>query len=243
MRWDRTWTRSGGYSVNETDFDPARLLPLMEQWSELLIRTPAPVRQQLDAACRAYEHGHLVMAGGEGVGKSTLINAMLGTDVAPTSKYHAGTVAPIYFLHATWHSPQYRVVHQTSEGELLTTKVDQVEFKQWLLQKNNPDNMRGVVRGEVMLDHPLLRDGLRLVDMPGTGGRSSAIADETYAYLSGTALTAVLVNLGSRPMDELVKVCNELQKNQRDVSVAALVVNEHDQDDLASEALYTHLVS
>ena len=159
--------------------------------------------------------------------------------MAPTAESRAGTVAPVYFLHAARHSPGYRVVHRTSEGELLTSEVDREGFEQWLLQEHDPDNERGVLRGEITLNHPLLRDGLRLVDMPGTGGKglSSAVAAETHAYLSGTPLTAVLVNQGSRVMSTLVEVVDELRENQCDVSIAALVVNEHVQDNLAPDKL------
>ncbi|MDI1461051.1 dynamin family protein [Catellatospora sp. KI3] len=206
--------------------DVGRLITLMRSWARELSRPPESIRDAIDIALLAHERGHLVIAGGEGAGKSTLINALLGGEVSPTSDGWPGTVAPVYFSHGPQRTPRYLLVLHASDGTVAERETDRAGFDRHLLQEHNPDNTLGVLRGEVTLDHPLLRSGLRLVDLPGAQGVSAQVAEATRQLLTGTACTLVLVSLGRVSLSVLADVLRDIQASHHDIHLAAVVINE-----------------
>lgn len=126
---------------------------------------------------------NLVVVGGEGQGKSTLINAILGVQVAPEESDQPGTVAPVYITYGRSEEPVYSVQVGDSEARL----VDHAGFRAYLLQAENPDNIKNVRFGFVEIRHALLKRGLRMVDMPGVEGLSGEIAAEARAFIKTNA--------------------------------------------------------
>ncbi len=119
---------------------------------------------------------NVVVVGAEGAGKSTFINALLEADVSTESRSDPGTVAPIH-IEGGDGDTQYGVVVGDPTAPVRVC-ADRADFDAFLLQKHNEDNKKDVIRGRVLMDHPLLWNGLRLVDMPGVAGVSSAVARE-----------------------------------------------------------------
>ncbi|MFH8891974.1 dynamin family protein [Streptomyces sp. NPDC017949] len=224
--------------------DLAELPVALESHHALLPEPEAAVTEAVAALRNACERSHLAVLGPEGAGKSTLVNALVGAEVAPVSEGVPGTVAPV---HVTYGSgPRYRVLRRAGgqgpgrpgiEEEI----SDLADFEHWMLQEHNPHNESEVLRGEIELPAPLLRDGLRLVDMPGIAGVSDQVAAQTANDLDGHAFSVVLVSMGRVSLKGLVDIVRDLSTGSRPARVAAVVFNEFDRRPLTPERLRERL--
>jgi len=134
---------------------------------------------------------NLVVIGAEGHGKSTLINSITGQVLTPQSEQHPGTVAPL-FLEFSPHEMPVFAVKLGDKDDLKVCKTLE-EFCDFVLQKNNRDNHKKVLWGRISCNHPILAQGLRLVDMPGVEGVSPAIALEAQQFIKKQAHAVVAV--------------------------------------------------
>ena len=121
----------------------------------------------------------VVVAGEFKQGKSSLVNALLETDVCPVDDDLA-TAVPTVVRYGSEPSVS---VHLGGGDRAEVETVQPTELAQWVTEVGNPDNVRGVERVEITLPHPLLEQGLVLVDTPGVGGLSAGHAAATAAYL------------------------------------------------------------
>jgi Dynamin family len=95
-------------------------------------------------------------------GKSTFVNALLGRDVLPTG------VLPVTALVTTLtRGPVEQVVVDFADGRRETHPLHCLAGL--VTETKNPQNRLGVAAVTVIVDAPLLADGLQLVDTPGTG--------------------------------------------------------------------------
>jgi signal recognition particle receptor subunit beta len=150
------------------------------------------LRAELDS--RAEASTVVVVAGETKRGKSSLINALLGQpDLLPVD---ADIATGAYIL--VRHGPR------TSAAVLLDEspagrEVPVEELAEWVTPRANPDNVKGVRGVVVSLDHPLLAQGVVLVDTPGTGGLEAAHGAVTKAALR-TADVLIFVVDASAPL-------------------------------------------
>ncbi|MFF5446497.1 dynamin family protein [Streptomyces sp. NPDC012888] len=197
-----------------------------------LLPSPEPaLTDALTALRRSADQAHLAVLGPEAVGKSTLVNRLVGTDVTPESPALPGTVAPVYVRHADVDAPRYRIRLARGDGtdQPVTEDVeDRDAFDHWMLQQHNRDNNRGVLSGHVELSAPMLSGGLSLVDLPGLSGVSAAVSEQTERDLAGRAYSVVLVSMGRGSLRSLLDTVRELVEGPRPTRVAALVFNEAD---------------
>lgn len=201
--------------VNSTARKGQNLLTAIEDAARIaaeFLRQPESVQQVLIEARRLAlrSHTNLVILGGEGHGKSTLINSITGLSLVPTSLNEPGTVAPIVVEWGPSSTPIYRVMHHDgaekvngngdSSAHITCDSAD--AFGTYLLQRFNKDNSKRVRCGVIQIDHDLLRQGLRLIDMPGVAGVSTKVAAESAAFIRGEAYTAVALirNRGYAPL-------------------------------------------
>lgn len=134
-------------------------------------------------------HGrfHVAVAGDVKRGKSTLVNALLGTPVLPT-----GVVPLTAVATEVGHGRLGATVHLLDGGR---RDIPIGELADWVTEPGNPDNRRGVDRVEVRVPAPLLATGLVLVDTPGAG---SVYEHNTTAAADARALAdAAIVVLGA----------------------------------------------
>jgi hypothetical protein len=168
---------------------------------------------------------NLTVIGAEGVGKSTLINAIAGAELTPRERDHPGTVAPTYAEAGDAAQPEFSVVLRADSGdESIHHCADIEEFRRYLLQHENRDNVRGVVRGIVRYNHPVLRRGLRLVDMPGVHASSPLVNQEAKRFLAEETHAVVAVTYGRTGFGALHEVFDDLAV-RRDL-VQAVVINQ-----------------
>ncbi len=112
-------------------------------------------------------------------GKSSLVNALLGTDVCPVDDDIA--TSAITLLR---YGPEPSVqVRRRVDDDVVVETVEPSSLADWVSEHGNPDNARGVERVDISLPHPLLADGLVLVDTPGMGGLGAGHAAATLAFL------------------------------------------------------------
>jgi len=112
-------------------------------------------------------------------GKSSLINALLEANICPVHDDIATAVPTV--VRFAEHT---RVtVHRSSEGRSTTTEIDPADLSAWVGEADQTDIGEGADYVEIAFEHPLLKDGLVLVDTPGVGGLNSAHAQATTAFL------------------------------------------------------------
>lgn len=118
----------------------------------------------------AEDRFNLAVVGRFGRGKSSLMNALIGVERLPTG------ILPLTSVITTvvYGSTEKVVIHY--EGRHLATTIGLDELPQFITQRANPGNVRGVRTAEVQLPAELLRRGFHFVDTPGLG---SAIAENT----------------------------------------------------------------
>ena len=112
-------------------------------------------------------------------GKSSLVNALLGLDICPIDDDIA--TSAITLLR---YGPEPLVeVRRRADDAVVVEQVEPRDLADWVSERGNPDNVRCVERVDISLPHPLLANGLALVDTPGMGGLGAGHAAATLAFL------------------------------------------------------------
>jgi GTPase SAR1 family protein len=127
----------------------------------------------------------VVVVGEKKRGKSSLINALVGIrDLLPVD----ADVATNCFLTLGYGSAEQVVAHDAQSPEGI--EIDRGRIAEFASVEGNrdPDDEdlplhEGVTAVEIRLDHPLLSQGLVLVDTPGVGGLEAGHTEITLATL------------------------------------------------------------
>ena len=123
-------------------------------------------------------------------GKSSLLNAMLGTDVLPVGVTPI-TAVPTRLLYG--EPPAVHVWFANRQPE----RFDISQLPEFVAEQLNRGNEKHVTRIVVQLPSPRLREGIAFVDTPGLGSLATRGAAETLAYLPRCDLGVVLIDAGS----------------------------------------------
>lgn len=125
----------------------------------------------------ASEHFHIVVMGQFKRGKTTFINSLLGAEVLPSS------VVPLTSINTVlrFGNEIGAEVHYLDGS---TAKIDVAELHRFVTEKENPENELGVGRVEVFYPSDYLKDGVCLVDTPGTGSTYLHNDETAYSYLA-----------------------------------------------------------
>jgi small GTP-binding protein len=119
---------------------------------------------------------NLVILGAFKRGKSTLINALLGEPVLPTAIVPLTSVVTIL---GYGESLDIQVHFQNGRSQ----KITQPELADYITEKGNPRNQKGVREVEIAYPSDYLRDGVRIIDTPGVGSVYSHNSEVAYNYL------------------------------------------------------------
>ena len=112
-------------------------------------------------------------------GKSSLINALLGADIAPVDDDLATAVTSLYR-----HGEQpFATVLSTEDGKDIQRTVPLEEALALVREQENPGNARGIRAVEFHISNEFLKTGAVLIDTPGFGGLA----------LSGEGVSRVLL--------------------------------------------------
>ena len=120
---------------------------------------------------------NIVVLGGFKRGKSTLINAMVGSGILPTG------VAPLTsVITKLRYGTKTEAEIAFNDGKRMI--VDVTSINQYVTEKGNPGNTKNVAEVDLHVNSSLLGDGATIVDTPGVGssyGRNTLV---TYDFLA-----------------------------------------------------------
>ena len=123
-------------------------------------------------------------------GKSSLLNAMLGTAVLPVGVTPI-TAVPTRLLYGEPAAVHVWFANRQPE------QLDLSQLAELVAEQLNPGNTKHVTRIVVQLPSDRLREGIAFVDTPGLGSLATKGAAETLAYLPRCDLGVVLIDAGS----------------------------------------------
>lgn len=137
----------------------------------------------------------LALFGRVSSGKSSLLNALLGTSVLPVG-INPITAVPTKLRYG--HT--LRAVVSYGDGRSVAVSVK--ELSQLVTEQGNPGNLKNIVRAIVEVPSPRLKQGILLVDTPGLGSLAKRGAAETLAYLPSCDLALLLIDAGATLNEE-----------------------------------------
>lgn len=138
------------------------------------------------------ERFHLVVLGEFNHGKSTFVNALLGSDILPTGI--TPTTASIN--HVVWaQQPTSRVVLTSGESRFL----DPSQLKEWVTVAGG--HAAEVAYVEVGFPTALLENNVVLVDTPGVNDLNEQRAEVTYGYVPRADAVVFLLDAGQALKD------------------------------------------
>jgi small GTP-binding protein len=138
------------------------------------------------------ERFHLVVLGEFNHGKSTFVNALLGSDILPTGI--TPTTASINHVVFAQH-PTARVVLTTGESRYL----DPQQLKEWVTVAGG--HASEVAYVEVGYPSTLLENQVVLVDTPGVNDLNEQRAEVTYGYVPRADAVVFLLDAGQALKD------------------------------------------
>ena len=125
--------------------------------------------------------------GMQGMGKSTLINAILKEDIMP-SEADETTCVPVEVKYGETELAEVYFISNTKK-EIVHTKKELYEY----VDNNfNPGNEKHVSRIVLYRKNNLLKNGLTIVDLPGVGSLTRANEETTNRYIQNLC-TAIFV--------------------------------------------------
>ena len=146
-------------------------------------------RHRLDLAARLVDTKRLlsdpavriVIAGEFKMGKSALVNAVLGFDVCPVDDDLATSAITL----VRYGDEPSAVVRRKEGDEAVAENVPIADLSQWCSERGNPGNHKGVQRVEIAVPSAMLKQGLMIVDTPGmSSGRPPTLWCDLIVALS-----------------------------------------------------------
>lgn len=147
--------------------------------ADLASRMEQARQRLLDPAVR------VIVVGEFKQGKSKLINALVNAPACPVDDDIATSVTT-----SVGYAPEpeaYVLVQEATEDaqkRVVRHAIPIEQIADFVSERGNPGNERGIVSAEVLLPRALLESGLKLVDSPGLGGLESPNALATLSALS-----------------------------------------------------------
>ena len=146
-------------------------------------------------------------------GKSSLLNAMLGTDVLPVGVTPVTTV-PTRIVQG--ERPRAEI--DLAEGEPIEVGLELLG--EYVSEQRNPGNEKRVRRVIAYVPSEKLGGDLALVDTPGVGSLATSGARASYAYLPRCDLGVLLVDSASAPVREDLELVRLLYESGIPVKIA-----------------------
>jgi mitofusin 1 len=117
----------------------------------------------------------------QGSGKSSLINSLIFGDIILPVDADETTSIPTEIHYGTSDKPSAHVIYKDGKEKSVACSED--GLKPFVHQAENPGNELGVERIIIQYNHPLLKTGLVLVDLPGAGSLTAENMKTTMDYI------------------------------------------------------------
>ena len=128
-------------------------------------------------------------------GKSTLMNAIIGRDLLPT-----GVLPLTSAISALCYGPRERALLRR-QGWAREQEIGLGELADYVTERGNPGNEKGLIEARVELPSRFLRRGLYFVDTPGVGSGRHENTETTRAFLP-QADAVIFVTSVEAPLSE-----------------------------------------
>jgi ribosome biogenesis GTPase A len=125
----------------------------------------------------AEDHFTLAVLGQFKRGKSSLMNAVLGQELLPT-----GILPLTSALTILRYGPRERLIVYRKDG-LFPEEAPVSALPEFVTEKGNPSNEKGVIKAYLEVPLPFLRRGLEFVDTPGVGSAIKSSTVIAYDFL------------------------------------------------------------
>ena len=130
-----------------------------------------------DAARRlAEKRFNLVVLGEFKRGKTTFINSLIGAELLPSAVVPLTSVITVV---SYGDKPSARI--EFLDGSVRDVAIE--DLQEFVTERGNPGNVRGVRLAAVSYPSAYLRDGLSIVDTPGVGSVHQHNTDTAYSFL------------------------------------------------------------
>jgi GTP-binding protein EngB required for normal cell division len=157
----------------------AQLLKALEDMRQLRTKNlDGAVTQRIDELSEKIRQSafYLVVLGEFKRGKSTLVNAILKDNLLPTA------VVPLTsIVTMIRYGPEEEILVHFKDGK--TQRIDRRALADYVTERGNPDNSKGVDRVEIAYPADTLRGGVHLIDTPGVGSIFETNTQATYDFL------------------------------------------------------------
>lgn len=137
---------------------------------------------------------NLVVVGQFKRGKTSLINALLGTDILPVAVVPLTSIVTIMT-----YGEALRIKVYFNDDRVAEIKPE--SLADYVTEKGNPKNVKDVREVVLTYPSPYLKDGVRLIDTPGVGSIYQHNTDVAYQYLPKSDAALFLLSV-DQPMSK-----------------------------------------
>jgi GTPase SAR1 family protein len=164
------------------------LLSIARRLSDLSVAVDQPGSGRRITASQtalAEERFNLAVLGGFKRGKSTFVNALIGAELLPS-----GVVPLTSIVTKVRYGEKATAVVSFLDGRQQT--IESPDLALFITERGNPGNSKGVAEVDVFFNSNLLKDGVTIVDTPGTGSTYEENTRVTHEFV-GRADAAIFV--------------------------------------------------
>lgn len=167
----------------------------------------------------AEDRFNIVVAGRFNRGKSSLMNALLKTERLPVG------VIPVTSVITTVAYGSEEEAFIEYEGRHIPERVKIERLPEFVSQRGNPGNVRGVTTARVFMPAEIMRRGFYFIDTPGLGSSITENTRTTQAFLPQADAILLVTSFESPLSDEELRLIEMAASTERPLFVA---VNKHD---------------
>lgn len=209
MEGESGTTKAADSSLDEFSSQKAFMLQCMSDLQNIASEVNSGVSADFLSSMErklSEERFNVVVLGGFKRGKSTLINAIVGSSILPTG------VAPLTSVITNLrYGNKTEAEIAFSDGKRMI--VDVTSLGRYVTEKGNPGNAKNVAQVDLQVNSGLLKHGVVIVDTPGVGSTYVRNTFVTYGFLS--RVDAALFVFGvDPPISQMeLEFLNEVKRN------------------------------